>query len=294
VQLTLFMLGMGLTLSVGDFIEVLRQPRSLAIALAGQILISPLVALAVSRLFGLTAGITLGLLLIAAMPGGATAKAFVVLARGSAPLAIAMTAAATLAAVVTVPLTLHLCARGYVPADFEMPTPRIVRDVAGFVFAPLAVGMYLGAIVPGRREALSRWMIRAGFVVVLVMVVCALGSQRIRPGERGVLVPVAIVAFALLCMQLVMLPFRVLGWPRADTVSAGMEVTMRNVNLALLLKAGLFPDRGPAALAAIGAEAMFVVLFYAGAAFFLGLPLALNFRRMVRRDELRGSRPARR
>ena len=59
---------------------------------------------------------------------------------------------------------------------------------------------------------------------------------------------------------------------------------MRNMNLALLLKAGLFPDRGPAELAAVGAEVMFVVLFYAGAAFFLGLPLALNFRRLARRE----------
>lgn len=281
VQLTLFMLGMGATLSVGDFAEVLRRPRSLAVALAGQLLISPLVALAVSWLFGLTAGIALGLVLVAAMPGGATAKAFVVLARGSAPLAIALTAISTLAAVVTVPLTLQLCAQKYVPADIEMPTARIVRDIACFVFAPLAAGMYLGALAPRHRKALSRWLIRAGFLVVLAMVVCALGSQRIRPGDRGLVVPVAIVAFALLCMQLVMLPFRALRWPRADTVSAGMEVTMRNVNLALLLKAGLFPDRDSDTL---GAEVMFVVLFYAGAAFFLGLPLALNFRRMARRD----------
>lgn len=292
VQLTLFMLGMGATLSVGDFAEVLRRPRPLAVALAGQLLISPLVALAVGRLFGLTAGIALGLVLVAAMPGGAAAKAFVVLARGSAPLAIALTVASTLAAVATVPLTLQLCAREYVPPDLEMPTARIVRDVVCFVLAPLAAGMYLGALAPGRRETFSRWLIRAGFLVALAMVVCALGSRRIRPGERGLVVPVAIVAFALLCMQLNMLPFRVLGWPRADTVSAGMEVTMRNVNLALLLKAGLFPDRGPADLAALGAEVMFVVLFYAGAAFFLGLPLALNFRRMARRDESRGSRPA--
>ena len=62
-----------------------------------------------------------GLILAAAMPGGALAKAFVFLARGSGPLAISLTVASTLAAVVTVPLTLQLCAREYVPADFEMP-----------------------------------------------------------------------------------------------------------------------------------------------------------------------------
>lgn len=288
VQLCLFMLGMGATLAVADFAAVLRRPRSLGVAFACQLLLSPLIALAVSRLFGLAGGIALGLILTAAMPGGATAKAFVVLARGRAPLAISLTVVSTLAAVATVPLTLQLCAREYVPANFEMPTMRIVRDVVCFVLAPLAAGMGLGALDPRRRQVLSRWFIRVGFVVVLAMVVCALGSQRIRPGERGLLVPVAIIVFALLCMQATMLPFRILGWPRADTVSAGMEVTMRNMNLALLLKAGLFPDRGPPELAAIGAEVMFVVLFYAGAAFFLGLPLALNFRRMARRDERRG------
>jgi BASS family bile acid:Na+ symporter len=290
-QLSLFMLGMGATLAARDFAEVLRKPRSLAVALAGQIILSPLIALAVSRVFGLTGGIALGLILTAAMPGGATAKAFVVLARGRAPLAIALTVLSTLAAIVTVPITLQLAAREYVPADFVMPTARIVRDVACFVLAPLAAGMGLGALAPRRRQAVSRWLIRAGFLVVLAMVVCALGGQRIRPGERGLAVPAAIIVFALLCMQINMMPFRVLGWPRADTVSAGMEATMRNMNLALLLKAGLFPDRGPADLAAVGSEVMFVVLFYAGAAFFLGLPLALNFRRMARRDERRGSRP---
>jgi len=292
VQLSLFMLGMGATLRLGDFAKVLQQPRSLVVALLGQIFMSPLVALAVSRLFGLSGGIAVGLILAAAMPGGATAKAFVFLARGSAPLAISLTVVSTLAAILTVPLTLQLCARDFIPASFEMPIARIVRDVVCFVLVPLGVGMCLGALMPRQRKSLSRWCIRVGFLVVLAMIICALGSQRIRPGERGLIVPVAIIVFALLCMQLNMLPFRVLGWPRADTVSAGIEITMRNMNLALLLKASLFPDRGPTDIAAIGMEVMFVVLFYAGAAFFLGLPLALNFLRLARREERRGLHPS--
>ncbi|CAN5378092.1 bile acid:sodium symporter family protein [soil metagenome] len=285
VQLCLFMLGMGATLTIGDFAKVLRRPRSLAVALIVQIVISPFIAMAVVHLFGLTSGIALGLILVAAMPGGATAKAFVFLGHGSGPLAISLTVVSTLAAIVTVPLTLQLCAREYTPANFEMPMGRIVRDVACLVLAPLAVGMALGVLNPHRRKAVSRWLIRCGFVVVLAMIICALGSQRIRPGERGFIVPIAIIVFALLCMQCAMLPFRVLGWPRADTVTAGIEITMRNMNLALLLKASLFPDRGPADVSAIGTEVMYVVLFYAGAAFFMGLPLSLNFLRMARREE---------
>lgn len=285
VQLVLFMLGMGVTLRLGDFEKVVRRPRSLVLALLIQIVVSPLIAAGVSHAFGLGGGIAVGLILTAAMPGGALAKALVVLGRGSGPLAISLTVASTLAAVATVPLTLQLCAGSYVPADFEMPTARIVRDVACFVLAPVVFGMVLGAAKPEQRFAIRRWSLRIGFLVVIAMIVCALGSQRIKPGERGLLVPVAIIVFALVCQQVVMLPFRILKWPRADTVTAGMEITMRNMNLALLLKAGLFPDRGPPELAALGSEVMFVVLFYAGSAFFLGLPLALNFLRMARRDD---------
>ena len=153
------------------------------VALIGQIVFSPLIALAVISLFGLTGGIAVGLILTAAMPGGATAKAFVILGRGSVPLAISLTAATTLATIVTVPLTLQLCAREYVSDNFDMPTAGdIVRDVVCFVFVPLAVGMCLGTLCPRRRQALRRWSIRVGSLVILAMIICALGSQRIRPG----------------------------------------------------------------------------------------------------------------
>ncbi len=60
-----------------------------------------------------------------------------------------------------------------------------------------------------------------GFVFVVLMVVGALGSGRIRPGEYGWRVPLAIIAFCLLAQQLSMLPFRLLGWPRARLCDGG-------------------------------------------------------------------------
>jgi len=284
VQLILFMLGMGATLTLDDFARIARQPRSLAVALLGQILLSPLIALGVNHLFGLSGGIALGLILTSAMPGGAIAKAFVILGRGNAPLAISLTALSTLLAVLTVPLTLEIFAREYIPDDFEMPVGKIVRDVAFYLLAPLSAGMYLGFLNPVRRKALNRVFISLGFVVVVAMVICALGSQRIKPGQHGWKVPIAIIAFALLCMQANMLPFRVLNWPRPDKLTAGIEVSMRNMNLAILLNVSLFPESAASAVAALAPEAMFVILFYAGAAMGVGLPLALNFLRMARRD----------
>ena len=239
----------------------------------------PLVALLINHLFGLSGGIALGLILTAAMPGGVLAKAFVYLGRGNVPLAIALTLLSTLGTLVTVPLTLTFLAAEYIPADFTMPTGRIVFDVVAYLLTPLVAGMILGRLLPAYRGRINRVAVGLGFIVVIAIIVMSLGSGRIKPGEHGWRVPLAIIAFGLLGMQLNMLPFRLGGWPRADTLTAGVEVTMRNMNLALLLKAGLFPEDGPPELAGLGGEVLFVILFYAATAMAEGLPLSLRYRR---------------
>lgn len=292
VQLVLFMLGMGLTLSPRDFVQVVRQPRSLLTALSFHVLLMPVLAVAINHLFGLDGGIALGLILTSAMPGGTLAKAFTYLARGNVPLAISLSLVSTLGTLVTVPVTLSLVAREYIPPGFAMPVAAIVFDVGVFLLLPILVGMVLGHWLPEGKTRLSRLAIRTGFLVVIAVVVCSLGSGRIKPGEHGWWVPLAIIAFGLAGMQLAMLPFRIGGWPRADTVTVGIEVTMRNMNLALLLKTVLFPEDGSAEALRFGAEMMFVILFYAAAAMGEGLPLALRFRRKAQREDRKTAEPA--
>src|SRR5262249_55346444 len=82
--------------------------------------------------------------------------------------------------------------------------------------------------------------------------------------------------------QLSMLPFWLCSWPRPDKLSIGIEITMRNLNLALLLKALLFPATVKGA-DPVADGVLFVILFYAAVAMFSGLPLALIFRIKARR-----------
>lgn len=189
----------------------------------------------------------------------------------------------TLATLVTVPLLLRTLAYAYIPPEFRMPAGWVVRDVSLYLLLPLALGMGLARLAPARRVAFSRWCLRAGFVVVVVMVTGALGSGRIQPGEYGWRVPLAVIAFCVASQQLSILPFRLLGWSKPDCLSVGIEVTMRNMNLALLLKALLFPA-AEARIDPVADGVLFVILFYAATAMGAGLPLALNFRRMVRKE----------
>jgi bile acid:Na+ symporter, BASS family len=288
-QLVLFMLGMGATLTAADFAAVARRPRFLLVGAACQFLLTPLLAVLLNHAFGVPPGIAVGLILIAAMPGGTLSKVFAYLGRGNIALSISLTLCGTFAAMVTVPLLLRLLAMEHVPPGFEMPVGQIVLEIVLFLLLPLAGGMTVARQAPVGRKPFSRWCIRLGFVVVAVMVAGSLGSGRIQPDQYGWSVPLAIIAFCLGSQQLSMLPFRLLGWSRPDCLSVGIEVTMRNLNLAFLLKA-ILERRGLSE--PISAGVLFVVLFYAATAMACGLPLALRHRLKARREAARAAASA--
>lgn len=279
IQLIAFMVAMGSTSSFTEFIEVLRRPRSFLVAMAGHLLILPATAFALYHLLGLEPGIGVGLVLVSAMPGGALAKFFTHWGKGNVPLAISLSVVSTLLTLVTVPVLLELAAID-MPETFELPVLAIVNEVVLFVLVPLGVGMFIGKRFPEMQKTVARWGVRLGLVIVVVMVAGSLGAQRINAGEHGWRVPLVIIFFCVFGQQLNQIPFYLFRWERADRMAAGMEVTMRNMNLALLIYASLFA-RNP-----LGRQVLFVILFYAVTAMIAGLPLALRHRRMARRERL--------
>src|SRR5947209_1367666 len=136
VQLVLFMLGMGATLTPADFAAIARRPRSLLAGAACQFLLTPFLAVLFNHAFGVPPGIAVGVLLVAALPGGTLSKAFAYLGRGNIALSISLTVCGTFASMVTVPALLRLLAMAYVPPDFEMPVGAIVRDIVLFLLLP--------------------------------------------------------------------------------------------------------------------------------------------------------------
>src|SRR5262249_43480061 len=113
IQLVLFMLGMGATLRPADFARIAFRPRSLLVGAACQFLLAPFLAVLLNRCWNLEPGLAVGLILIAAMPGGQMSKLFTYLAHGNVALSITLTALGTVGSLVTVPLLLELLAEDY-------------------------------------------------------------------------------------------------------------------------------------------------------------------------------------
>ena len=151
------MFGLGLSLTLADFARVVRYPRAVIVGLLVQTVVLVAVAFAITRLFALPPLLAVGLMLLAASPGGVMANVFSHLAHGDVALNITLTAINSLLALVWLPLVMNLALGYFLGAEQHLPPPtQKMFEVAKFIVLPVIVGMLvrrLWAAGTARRES---------------------------------------------------------------------------------------------------------------------------------------------
>jgi len=260
-QLIFAMLGMGATLTVGDFGDVMKEPKSVTIGTVMQLLLVPLIAYLFISMTGIAGGVAVGIVLIAAIPGGTTSNIFTYMAKGNSPLSISVTAITTLACLVTTPFILKMLITEYLPLDFAMPTAQIVNDIAWTLLLPLAIGMVILAVLPKHAVAISKWCIRASLFGVVLIIIGSSSAGRLDVAAFGGSNILLVIAFVVaLSVAGYVLP-TVLGLAKPDIAAVQMEVVVRNVNLGVMIKASMFPVVLGASNT-LGDMVLFTVLLY--------------------------------
>ncbi len=144
LALAIIMLGLGLSLTVADFTRVAKFPKPVVLGLFCQILLLPLACFFIAKAFGLAPALAVGLMLLAASPGGTTANLFSHLAHGDVALNITLTAINSVLAILTLPLVVNLSLAHFMGADGSLPLQfdKMVQ-VFVIVLVPVAIGMGL-------------------------------------------------------------------------------------------------------------------------------------------------------
>ena len=269
-QLGLAMLGMGATLRVRDFTAIARDPRGVIIGMVLQLIAVPALAALFLTVFELDPGVAIGLALCAAIPGGTMSNVFTFLGRGHVALSIGLTGVTTIACLLTTPIILRLLIAQHMPDDFVMPAAQIVRAIALILLLPLVLGMLCLRLMPAIAPTLSRTCIRGSVFIILLILIGATGSGRVDLVRFGSYNLMIVLLFILLLASMSLLLPRLLKVNRPDTTAINIEVTVRNGNLGLLIKASLFPALVGVA-DPIGDNVLFTVLVYGGAALLVGV-----------------------
>ena len=144
VILALMMLGLGLGLSVKDFTRVLKNPKDFIIGFFSQVVLLPLVALLICFLLNLPAPIAVGLMIIAAAPGGVTSNVLTKFANGDVALSISLTAIVSLISIITVPFIVINAADilGIIVSP-DISMLGIVLKMCLVVTVPVMIGMII-------------------------------------------------------------------------------------------------------------------------------------------------------
>ena len=142
ICLALIMLGLGLGLSVKDFTRILRVPKDFFVGFFSQLVILPIVALAIALILNLPAPIAVGLMIIAAAPGGVTSNVLTKFANGDVALSISLTAIVSLISIVSVPFVVITSADILgVSISSDISMTGIALKMALVVTVPVVIGM---------------------------------------------------------------------------------------------------------------------------------------------------------
>lgn len=141
VMMMVIMLGMGASLTFRDFLIAFRKPKGVLVGLLCQYGIMPLLGFLLASLLGLSPALTIGLILIACMPGGTTSNIFTYFSKGDLALSIMMTSFSTLVAILAVPaLIAYYSGLAGVSGEFAIPAANVAQ-VLVVLLVPTIFGM---------------------------------------------------------------------------------------------------------------------------------------------------------
>lgn len=263
--LGIVMLGLGLSLTLADFKRVVTFPKPVIIGLACQMLVLPVVCFAIASGFALPPELAVGLMLLAASPGGATANLFSHLANGDVALNVTLTAVNSVLSLLTLPFIVNFAMESFMGAGRYIPMqPSKIVQVFAIVLVPVAIGMTIRAKKPDFAQRSAKPVRILSALVLLVVVAGAVANERAHIGEYFQQVGLAALAFNLASMAVGYLVPRALRITERQAIAIGMEIGIHNGTLAIAIA-------GPTVLnnatMAIPPAIYSLIMFFTAAAF---------------------------
>jgi bile acid:Na+ symporter, BASS family len=264
VALFVIMVGIGLTLTTDDFRREGRRPRSAIVGSLGQLLVMPALGFAIAALLALPPALAVGLVIVAACPGGTTSNLVAYLCRANVALSIVLTVVASLVTIVTLPIAANL-ALAWQPTASEVaisvPVARTIALLVGIVLVPVAIGMTVRRRAPARASSLETFVSAFGAIVLIALIVgiaisvrdefwellAAAGPAVLLLNVVGILAGVALGALARV--------------PPGDRLTLGVELGIKNSTLGILIAATVIGSERMAIPAAVYGLLMYLSAF---------------------------------
>ena len=260
LALAVVMLGLGLSLTVEDFRRVGRQPRAVVVALGCQLLLLPALCFGLVLAFDLSPLLAVGMMLLAASPGGTTANLFSHLYGGDVALNITLTAINSVVAVATLPVVTNLAFAYFEPDTAEGSVGLQLGktlQVFAIVLGPVAIGMLVRDRAPGFAARMDRPVRALSVAVLAAVIVGTILAERENVADYFGSVGLVSLVFCLASLGLGYGVPRLLDVGHRQALASSMEVGIHNSTLAIAIAVSVLGEVTLAVPAAVYALVMF-------------------------------------
>ncbi|MBU5267874.1 bile acid:sodium symporter family protein [Virgibacillus proomii] len=236
ILLGIVMFGMGMTLSLEDFSEVVRHPKSVVIGVVSQFLLMPLIAYGLAKGLNLPPEIAIGVILVGACPGGTASNVITFLAKGNTALSVAVTTVSTLLAPLLTPAIIYFLAREWL----EVSASSMFMSVIKIVLLPIILGLIVQLFLKEQaKKTVDLLPLVSVVAIVLIMAAVVAGSKE-KIVESGLLIFAVVIlhnGFGYLIGFFIAKLFKL---PYNDQKAISIEVGMQNSGLGAALATAHF------------------------------------------------------
>ncbi len=242
ISLGVIMLGMGLALAPADFKRVALYPKAAAIGILNQIVVLPVIGFILLLLLPMsTPELAVGIMVLAACPGGPTSNLISHISRGDTALSISLTAISSIIVVFTIPLIVNLSLRYFMQQGEYVPLPvfNTMLSVIIITLVPVAIGMIIRAMAPGFASLMNKPVkIMSGILLIVVILAAVLNDKEILSSSFKQAGPVAL-ALNLTMLLIGFFSARLFRLRVAQRISISIESGIQNGTLGITICATL-------------------------------------------------------
>lgn len=238
VSLAIIMLGMGMTLVPSDFTRIAKYPKAVLIGLTNQLILLPLIGFILVSLFGFDFNMAIGIMILAACPGGPTSNLITQVCKGNIALSVTLTALSSFISILSIPFILSYSFSYFgneAGLTIELPIVDMLLQIVVITVIPISIGMLIRKFkseLAMRMEKPMRIASTVIFILVFIAVVAAnlklLGSVIEKVGLVTLLLNIATMSLGFLSAKMFKLDFK-------SSISITIESGIQNGTLAFVI-----------------------------------------------------------
>lgn len=238
ILLGIILFGMGTTLKLDNFINVLKRPREILTGISIQYIIMPLLAFCLARIFSLNEALTIGLILVGTVPGGTASDVITFLAKGDLALSVSLTAISTVISPILTPLITLLLIGNHITFN---PLTMFI-SIVEIVIVPIALGLIINYKIPKFTERLKKYLPVVSSIAICLIIGGVLGTNKTAIMTTSWIILVVIILQYILAISIGLIVSYLSGMKTKQAITIAIELAFQNSGLSTSLAKTHFPN----------------------------------------------------